>query len=63
MIIERKMKKTYIAPTTRMTEVDVEQLICVSLKGGRADDGSTGLSNERRPRGEEQKEEAWGNLW
>ena len=53
------MKKTYIAPEMSMTTINAEELICLSLQSGKANDSDV-LGKER---GGQPKEESWGNLW
>ena len=53
------MKKTYIAPKMSMATINAEELICLSLQQGAADSSDV-LGKER---GNQPKEESWGNLW
>ena len=53
------MKKTYIAPKMSMATINAEELICLSLQSGAADNSEV-LGKER---GNQPKEESWGNLW
>lgn len=55
------MKKTYIAPALSVTIINAEELICLSMQQGKADN-STVLGKERGQMGND-SEPVYGNLW
>ena len=56
------IKKPYLRPTTNVEEVNIVQLICVSLSSA----NSTGLGDNETLNygdGETTKKDAWGSAW
>lgn len=58
------MKKTYFAPSVKVTEINTEEIICTSpsLTSTLADDGAVGLTRERGTRQKSEtifEEELW----
>ena len=48
-------KKTYIAPTVEITEIETVAMLAASIVIDRENEGTEQLSNDRRG--------SWGNLW